>query len=63
MTKTFLEPFTERLLRAGPQLAGYSWPWAGRLWRERLELDDNLSIWADQTPPPDASAAAGRGDR
>ena len=51
MARTFLDPLAERLLRAGTQLAECSWPWAGRLWREQLELDDNLSLWADQTPP------------
>ncbi len=51
MARTFLDSLAQRMLRAGTQLADCSWPWAGRLWHERLELDDNLSLWADQTPP------------
>ncbi|MFO7635618.1 MAG: FAD-dependent oxidoreductase [Caldilinea sp.] len=42
--------FTFRMMNAGARLAAASWPVAGRIFRERLEVDENHSLWAAKTP-------------
>ncbi len=41
---------TERLTDFGAQAAALTWPVLGRVFRQRLEFDDNHSYWASQTP-------------
>lgn len=42
--------FTERLTDVGAQAAALTWPVLGRVFRQRLEVDDNRSYWVSQTP-------------
>ncbi len=42
--------FTMRLMNAGASLANAAWPVAGRVLRERLEIDENHALWVSQTP-------------
>ncbi len=39
-----------RGLQASASLASLTWPIAGRLFREKLEIDENGSVWAAGTP-------------
>lgn len=39
-----------RLMTSSAQLAAATWPIAGRIFRERLEIDDNHSLWVAKTP-------------
>ncbi len=39
-----------RGLLAGASLASRTWPVAGRIFREKLEIDENRSVWAASTP-------------
>ncbi|HYO89401.1 MAG TPA: FAD-dependent oxidoreductase [Candidatus Limnocylindrales bacterium] len=41
---------TERLIDLGAQAAALTWPVMGRVFPEKLEVDDNHSYWASQTP-------------
>ena len=47
-TKT---PLSTRLLLGAASAASLSWPVAARLFRERLEVDDNRSLWIAQAGP------------
>lgn len=40
---------TTQLMNGGAALANYAWPLAGRVFRERLELDQNQSLWMCKT--------------
>lgn len=42
--------FTLKLMRAGASAANLTWPLNGRIFRERLEIDPNCSLWASKTP-------------
>lgn len=42
--------FTERLINLGANAASLTWPVMGRVFPEKLEVDDNRSYWASQTP-------------
>lgn len=39
-----------RLMTTSARLAATSWPVAGRIFREQLEIDDNRSLWVSKTP-------------
>ena len=41
---------TERLVNLGANAASLTWPVMGRIFPQRLEVDDNRSYWARQTP-------------
>lgn len=41
---------TERLIDLGAEAASLTWPIMGRVFPETLEVDDNRSYWASQTP-------------
>lgn len=43
-------PISEKLLLGATRLASMAWPVAGRVFPEKLEIDDNRSLWASQTP-------------
>lgn len=42
--------FTDRFLLGATRLTSHTWPIAAHLFPEHLELDDNISFWASQTP-------------
>ncbi|MEJ5247070.1 MAG: FAD-binding oxidoreductase [Caldilinea sp.] len=42
--------FALQLMRAGASAANLTWPLNGRIFRERLEIDPNCSLWASKTP-------------
>lgn len=42
--------FATRLLLGASSLASTTWPLAARVFPETLEIDDNRSLWASQTP-------------
>lgn len=42
--------FTDKLLLGAGRLSSYAWPLAGRIFPETLEVDENRSLWASQTP-------------
>lgn len=42
--------FLFKLMRAGADMANLTWPLNGRVFRERLEIDPNRSLWASKTP-------------
>ena len=51
MTPEASQPsFTDRLMNASARLAAATWPLAGRLFRQRLEIDENRALWVDKTP-------------
>ncbi|MBE2239504.1 MAG: FAD-dependent oxidoreductase [Caldilineaceae bacterium] len=37
-------------MNTGARLASATWPLAGRLFRERLEIDENRALWVEKTP-------------
>ncbi len=39
-----------KLMNGGAALANYAWALTGRVFRERLEIDRNQSLWASTTP-------------
>lgn len=41
---------TFKAMELSAALASMTWPVAGRLFRERLEIDENRSLWIDKTP-------------
>ncbi|MCS6828697.1 MAG: FAD-binding oxidoreductase [Caldilinea sp.] len=43
-------PFALKLMRAAASAANLTWPLNGRIFRERLEIDRNCSLWASKTP-------------
>jgi len=38
------------LMNGGARLANVTWPVAGRIWRDRLEIDNNDALWVEKTP-------------
>jgi glycine/D-amino acid oxidase-like deaminating enzyme len=44
------QSITFRAMNTGAALANLAWPVAGRVFRERLELDENRSVWVTKTP-------------
>jgi glycine/D-amino acid oxidase-like deaminating enzyme len=42
--------FSETALRAAAWMGAQTWPAAGRIFREKLEFDENESLWVSQTP-------------
>lgn len=43
-------PLSATFLTGAARLASAAWPVASRLFPEQLEVDDNISLWAKQTP-------------
>jgi gamma-glutamylputrescine oxidase len=43
-------PLSSKILFSAARLAATTWPLAARLFPEKLEVDDNQSLWVGQTP-------------
>jgi len=47
---SFPTKLTAQLMNTGAALANVAWPVTGRVFRERLEIDQNQSLWVSKTP-------------